>query len=260
MIYREFLARHFGKTDLGEIESCFIKEMVSFLENMDSADLEADEAMMQQLIKEGLEDGFIMAATTVALRKTPYVISAELCRELNRVDFKPDLKEGDYVLHLPQETLPTPKEITDSVFSNKDYYVSIRGGEIMVITYAYILVSDGKVLLSPPMSYYAPDLEGIGSAELLLKAVHYIQHLGNPDLRKAIPFTSKKPKKTRQRLRSEENLYDMHAVTLGYKKERRFSKEFWAQRSHLRLQPVGPRDSPSYKLIEIAEQLKTRRS
>lgn len=141
---------------------------------------------------------------------------------------------------------------------NDFYFMYEKKGDdftFKIILFKITTTVDGHILIDAESILY-DDKDGnahmFKDSNLPLRIIHYIQHLGKPDLRKGTGGGKlNNPKKARKAASQEEYFFDYEHVTLGFEKGRNFNKDSWLNQGGIRMQPYGPRDNPKYKPVLI---------
>ena len=212
---------------------------------------------------------YLIHMVVTFLSVDPHIISESLFDELSRVEFDCDIgnKESIYSLSIPPiiEKFNQDGEVVSITWS--DFLFLQQGYAFRLVAFPYGKIEGDELHHPLPVTVMGHDdyrkivpESQDDPSQLIVKIIHYIEHLGRPDLRKGLNPQTQKPKKLKRLFRQQEQLlFDHTIVTLGFGKERLYKDKSWLQKPHIRRQPYGPRDNPKYKPILIAEMVKRRK-
>ena len=173
--------------------------------------------------------------TEIPFEMDQIMVSDELVRQLEKTEFTLDLpKKGLFFFNIKGEDLAwvaNCRQITDC--SGIVYRLGFFQEKLLF-----------------PMAFQDSELqeesESLGGLfnvreSLVEKVVHYYTHLGQPDLReKPLYQDTKKAKKLKRMITSEECFFTYQHLTLGFAKDRKYVKDQWETRTHLCNQAYGP--------------------
>ena len=172
--------------------------------------------------------------TEIPFEMDQIMVSNELVRQLEKTEFTLDLpKSGVFFFNIGGEDLVWLSNYADVTGDDIVYRLGIHSERILF-----------------PMAF--PDDELKEKSDMMGglftvteatvdKVVHYYTHLGQPDLRKKPLYQdTKKAKKLKRMIASEECFFTYQQLTLGFAKDRKYVKDQWETRTHLCNQAYGP--------------------
>ena len=162
------------------------------------------------------------------------IVSDELVRQLKKTEFTLDLpKSGVFFLNIKGEDLVWLSNYADVTCESIVYRLGIHSERILFP----LAFPDEELKENSDM------MAGLFNVResLVKKVVHYYTHLGQPDLReKPLYQDTKKAKKLKRMITSEECFFTYQHLTLGFAKDRKYVKDQWETRTHLCNQAYGP--------------------